>query len=389
MKPELWLIAGGVLVLAGTVLHSYLLGALGLLMLCVIGIAWLWARYCFARVSYRRSLSADRVYAGEQVELEVSLTNAKPLALPWVRVSDRLDIQFRVHDPDAEEHFGREWEIRRQLSVSWFERVRWRYVVDCPRRGYHRIGPAVLKSGDPFGFFVRDLELSETQGVLVYPRLLSMEEVPLSQRFPFEGTTRSRTALPDPMSPVGAREYREGDTWRQVHWRASAKLARLHSKVWMPTTEANVLLFLDLNSRQHVYGGIDVDAIEHAISAASTLAHRIHSARWGLGLYVNGIQPGARHRVRIGVARGDDAFAAVMEVLARVPPYPVMRFEQLLRMERHSIPWGVTVLAITAAPNQEIRDQISLYRRTGIRADLLDTSELAGEPAPVLNGVVA
>ena len=122
---------------------------------------------------------------------------------------------------------------------------------------------------------------------------------------------------------------------------------------------------------------------------AATLAHRIHAARWGLGLYVNGLHTGTHQRIRIGASRGDDALASVMEVLARVPRFPTMRFAELLRAERRRLPIGVTVVAITAVCTREVRDQVELYRRSGYNVRLIDSRSLAEVDAAIPVGGAA
>lgn len=372
MRSDPWVFAGCVLLVVAVAARSTALGTLGLLLLVVVAGAWLWSWYALHAVSYTRSLSSDRVYAEESVSLEISLTNAKPLALAWVLVEDRFDPHLRVRNLDSVDSTGREWELRHQVSVGPYQRLRWRYNVECPRRGYHRIGPASLHSGDPFGFYERERKLTATDAVLVYPRLLPLEELDLDSRFPFEGYKGATGSVLDPLNVVGARPYAETDTIRQVHWRASARSQGLQSRVLRPATEQSVVIFLDLASSIHPWEGINSEAVERAISAAATLAHRVHAARWGLGLHVNGLRSGTRQRIGIGPTRGDNALALVMDVLARVPPYPTLPFVQLLRLERRRIPTGATVVAVSALRTPELEQELQLYRRAGHGARLLD-----------------
>lgn len=376
---DYWVLAGVLLLMLGSAARSYAISTLGLLLLVALLIAWLWARYALRRVTYTRTLSAGRVYAGESVLMEISVTNAKPVALPWLLIEDRLDSYLEARNVDAE-NTGKEWEIRHSLSVGWYERVRWKYSLECPRRGYHRVGPALLRSGDPFGFYEQEEPVPGHIGVLVYPRLLPVEELDLSSWFPFEGHRSTPGAVPDLLNVVGARPYAEHDTLREVHWRASARSTQLHSKVLRPTTEPSVLIFLDLASSRHAWEGIDVEAVERAISTAATLAHRVHAAHWALGLHVNGLRSGTRQRVRIGTARGDGALAGIMDVLARVPPYPTVPFADLLRAERRHVPPGATVVAVTAVSSLPVADQVELYRRSGHNTLLLDVAALPGAP---------
>lgn len=380
-----WVAAGVILAVIGTVVGSYSVATLGLLLPVGVGVAWLWARYALSRVTYARTLSADRLYAGESVELELSLANAKPLLVPWISVEEQLEASDRfsyvsytprsrrivVRDLDREDA-GDELLIRQTLSLSWYERIRWRYSLLCPKRGRYAVGPTRLFSGDPFGFYERSKLVHGAVDLLVYPRLIPLEELGLPNRFPFEGLRTSTALLADPLNIVGARPYEEGDTPRQVHWRASARHVQLQSKVVRPTAERSIVLFLDLASEEHAWQGMNEQLVEEAISTAATLAHRVHAARWALGLYVNGLHVGTHQSIRIGASRGDDALAGVMAVLARVPAFPMMDFAEMLRQERRRLAPGVSVVAITALCTPEVREEVDLFKRTGRDVLLLD-----------------
>ncbi len=372
MRKEGWILAGALLTLAGGLSGSYAIGTLGLLLLTVVLTARLWARFSLHRVRYERTLSSERIYAGESVTLELRLTNSKPLTLPWLVVEDRVEETLILRGVEEEQRPGRKYELRFQVSVGWYQRLRFRYTLECPRRGYHLIGPATLRSGDPFGLYDRAEKLGDTLGVLVYPKLAPVDQFALDRLFPFEGTRTGRGMLDDPLNIVGARPYAESDTLRQVHWRASARSTRLQSKVLRPTTEPGVLIFLDLASAEHAWQGVDAEAVEYAISTAATVAHRVHDERRALGLYVNGLRSGTRQKIRIGLARADQTFLAVMDTLARVFPYPNMPLAEMLRAERRRLPAGTTIVVVTAVRLRAVDEQVELYRRAGHHVVLLD-----------------
>lgn len=369
---DLWLLAGGLLLLVGLLATSYAVATLGLLLLAAVLTARLWAHFALRAVQYDRSLSTERLYAGESVRLEIRITNRKPLAVPWLHLEDQLDSHLHVRGVGDEERPGRQWGIRQQVSVGWYERLSFTYDVACTRRGYYRIGPVRLRSGDPFGLYEQEREERDTVAILVYPRLLPLQDLDLGRLFPFEGNRPRIAALDDPLNITGARPYTEGDTLRQVHWRATARSPELWSKVLRPTTEPGLLILLDVASSERPWQLIDTESLERAISTAATLAHRAHAAQWALGLHVNGLQSGTGHRIRLGLARGDAPFASVMEALAKAPPFPSIPFPDLLRAERRKIPRGTTIVAVSAALTEPVREQIEIYRRTGHRILLVD-----------------
>jgi len=85
MIGDLWIVITVLLVIASLITKQVPLFLVSLLFFMAGGIARLWDRYSLYRVEYRRRLSSNRVFFGEEVQMEVEVTNRKPLPLPWLR----------------------------------------------------------------------------------------------------------------------------------------------------------------------------------------------------------------------------------------------------------------------------------------------------------------
>lgn len=375
VRPQLWLAAGTVILAAGLLARSGPLSTLGLLVLGLVGLSRLWARFALHRLTYERKLSADKCYEGDRVRLEIVVTNRKLLALPLVLLSDMVQKPLKPRSAGIERN-GSQWEVQSAVSLGWFQRLRLSYELECTRRGYHTIGPARIQSGDPFGLYSTSKLLQDDVGVLVYPRLLDLPGLGLSKRFPFEGAHSAHALLADPLNVVGTRQYAAGDPMRQIEWRASGRSTRLQSRLIRPTAEPSVLIFLDLSSSRHCWEGISAQLVELMISMAATVAQRAHDARHPLGLYVNGVRSGTGQRVRIGASRGQGAIVQVMEVLATVPPFPTFPFSELIRAERRGLPAGAVLVLITLFP-EDIFGEVQSLRARGYEVRIPDVRSCA------------
>ena len=144
---------------------SFLLGKIGLVALVVILLiaAWngqifivillglaisaavlgkSWSRLSLRGVGCGRTVSEDRVFAGETVELKVRLVNRKILPLPWVQLSHMVPGQLEIQDAILES----EWSGNRRIlgyntSLFWYSAISWRhslcllYTSPSPRDG--------------------------------------------------------------------------------------------------------------------------------------------------------------------------------------------------------------------------------------------------------------
>src|SRR5690606_8096188 len=119
-----------------------LLALLCVLLLLTAGLARLWDRWSLARISYERTLSHQRAFPGDEVELAIRIANRKLLPLARLEVLDLIPQGLEVldhtmlHDPE-----GRTL-LERSTSLRWYEALTWRYRLRCHERGVYRLGPA-------------------------------------------------------------------------------------------------------------------------------------------------------------------------------------------------------------------------------------------------------
>ena len=208
----------------------------------------LWVRRGLAQVRVERSMEG-RCFWGERHRVEIEVVNDGWLPLPWLHLQERLP-----------QPLGFPPVRNRALSLMPREKAGFSYELDCRRRGYYEVGPLVLSSGD---LLAADGELSAEAGIsslVVYPRLVALEDLGLPSRSPF-GTIRRPDAIHrDPTRVGGVRDYRPGDSLRHIHWRASAAQAKLQTKVFDPVISLDTAILLDLERAHYQAGYVAITA---------------------------------------------------------------------------------------------------------------------------------
>ncbi|WP_162562562.1 DUF58 domain-containing protein [Salinigranum rubrum] len=87
------------------------------------------------------------------------------------------------------------------------------------RRGLHTVGPVSLVARDVLGLATRRFSLSETDDLLVYPRVHDLSNRAKRDLLALHDTAESNDR--DEFDRL--REYVRGDSLRDVHWKTSAK----------------------------------------------------------------------------------------------------------------------------------------------------------------------
>jgi len=353
----------GLVALASVIWRNEDLFLTSVLLALVATAAWLWSRYCLAEVSYVRHFGTRRLYLGEETDLRVEIVNAKPLPLPWLRADDGVPPGVTIHSQQLEDRPGGR-QLVNVLALRWYERVIRRYTLRGLQRGVWPIGPLQLRSGDIFGFSIRRETIESDDTVMVYPRILPVSALKLPVRHPLGNFRSTRRIIEDPLRLMSVRDYAQGDNFRHIHWKATARRQALQTKVFEPSASQVITLFLNINTSEHYYEGFDVDLREYAISAATSLAQHLWAEGHPLGFYCNAATRGTAQPIRIPARTHPEQLGQILAALARIDDgwgrWPLDRF---LQNEAQALPYGATVVVISAVMNPRLTQTLLDLRR--------------------------
>lgn len=355
----------GLLSLLSIILRNQLLFLVSIFLWLVIGVAYLWARYCLVNLSYRRYLSQDRVYLNEEADLHMEIINAKPLPLPWLRIDDLMPLSINVASQMVtEEEDGQHRRLVTVMGMRWYERVVRRYRIRGLHRGLWHFGPAQLRSGDIFGFDIQRLVDETPTDLLVYPRIVPLTALGLPARHPLGDQQSPRRVIEDPLRMMGVRDYVQGDNFRHIHWKASARSFQLQTKVFDPSSSRPVAIFLNVSTAAYFNEGFDWNLREFGITAAASLARQLWLEAYTVGLFVNSAIPGRLQHIRIRPRQHPEHLEQILAALARIEDtrgrWPL---ERILQLEAPGLPYGATIVIITAVLTPEMEQTLLDLRR--------------------------
>ena len=343
LLTESWLTASLVLVVVGLMIESVPLLGLGALVVGAGGAARLWSRLSLEDVGYRRELSEHRAFVGETINMTMHLTNEKILPVPWIEVRERLPDDAPVVDaktaPAGTPGFV---YLTRTTALRSGDRIEWPVVLRTVARGYHRVGPARLRSGDLFGLFEREEYAGGEELLIVYPRTYPLDDLGVVSARPFGEHRGGSRIFPDPIRVVGVRDYIPGDPLKQIDWNATARARnRLQSRLYEPSREHALIVALDVMTLEHTWEGSDPVLLERGVVVAASIARDAFERRAAIGVISNGALPDADRPVRIGAGRRPDQLTRVLEALAGTNPFAMHRLSRRTRAARRGrCRWG-------------------------------------------------
>ncbi len=369
-----WLFITVLLFIASLILHQVPLLLISLLFFLTGGVARLWGRYCLSRVEYQRKLSANRVFWGEEVQLEIEVANRKPLPLFWLQIDDEMPAEVTfLKRRTSPLHESSRLVLNNLLSLSWYHKVTRRYPIRCLQRGYFALGPARISSGDLFGFFRKEMAVSEVDHLMVYPRIVPLEKLGIPSKQPFGDIRLKRHLFQDPILTLGVRDYHFGDSLKRIHWKTTARLGRLQTKIFDSTTTVDLGIFLDVRTVKPPLWGSVPQLLELGIIAAASISHYALAEGYRVGLYVNQNKSSSNEpTVKIPPSQHIDQRLRILETLAQIHQTETMPVSRLILNEVKNLSWGSTMVVISAIPTDALLSSLVKMKRAGRRVVLIE-----------------
>ncbi len=207
-----------------------------------------------------RTLSAGRLWAGEEAEVTLTVTN-RGAALERVQFEDVLPAGLEVTAGS----------LCHLVSLPAGESTRWTYRVRG-RRGYYALRQVRVTATEALGAFGLETSVQTEGQLFVLPPVLRLRRVDIRPRRTrvYSGTIPARQGGPG-VEFFDVRAYQSGDSPRQINWRLTARHPEgLFADQYEQERVVDVGIILDGRLRTNDFG--DRSIFEHSVLAAAALA---------------------------------------------------------------------------------------------------------------------
>ncbi len=385
-----WFLGAILLLLIGLVFQ---LGLLIYAMYALLGVMLLsrfLAHSWIENITTQRHCSRATAEIGEKLAVAVDVKNTGSIPVAWLLLEDSLPKEALMQRPPRLHVDGRRMTLM-QLGSGAQKSLR--YQVQFKMRGYYQIGPLLLESGDLFGLHRRYRVATAPHHVLVYPRVVPLYGFDIASRRPIGEVRMTHRLFEDPTRISGVREYEFGDPINRIHWRATARTGKLHSKTFEPSSVAGISIVLDFH-RDVYQETSEPHGSELAVTTAASLANAVYVLGQQTGLFSNGRDAadririeGHRHEFRtrdaaredagmmsesdrlqpvvVPTRRGPEQLGQILEALARLELTDGLTFAQLLVETASRLPRDATIVAILSRADEQTALVLGNLKRQG------------------------
>jgi len=334
------LVLGLVVYLAAWVFGSRALYpvATGLVLAVVLALAWV--RLSARPPHVSRHGAIRNVVEGDDVRIDLVVEARSPVPPPTLVAHERP---------------GRLPERRVELYRAGRRRFAGGFELREVPRGRYAFDTVRLTIEDPFALARASLVQGERQALVVYPRLVSLTRLFSEGHAQAQDGRRLLLRRPTGYELHGVREYVEGESLRNVHWRSTARRGRLMVKELEDATSDEVAVLLDGDEL-----GAAGESFDVAVRAAGSIlqAHVRRGRR--CSLVVNSVT----REVQSVASEGE--WHRALEVLAGAEPTARTRAFALLQLDGGVIARSLELVVVTSRVDVPLVDRLvqrSLSRR--------------------------
>jgi uncharacterized protein (DUF58 family) len=332
-------------------------------LLLAVLVAWVWIRLADRPFRVRRGWGERDLVEGDDVPVYAELVptgNVLPASVRLIERVGRLGVQ-------------------RHLLERRGRRFRLRYVLKGLPRGRYAFGDVRVELSDPFGLERAVVQLPAPGALLVYPRLVRLDNLFSEAGARSHDGRRLLMRRPSGFELHSVRDYEQGESLRRVHWPSTARRGQLMVKELEDAPRDEIAVLLDADERSVVGESFDVQ-----VRAAGSIleAYVRHSRRAVLV-----VASDRREIQQVHSPAGD--WRRALELLAAVEPTGRSPASGLLATEDGPVARALDLVVVTARLDPGLIDR--LLQRALSRRDVslvyVDAASFNGadrKPEPAL-----
>lgn len=330
-----------------------------------------WSRNAFKHLEFRRVM-LPRAFFDQKVTVKIEIHNRGWLPVVWIKIHESLPVELIT--PNF---------VQGVVTIGPRGKTVMEYELRGRKRGYYKIGPLFLDSGDLLGMARESRSMAMEDRMVVYPRIVPLSRMGVPSNSPFGTIHEPRPIFEDPTRVRGKRDYVAGDSLRRVDWKASAATGRLQVKNYEPSIAVETCIALDLDPQDYDPKQY-VNSIELAIVAAASLANWVAQKKQAVGLVTNGLDPIAEECCSpkpLPPRSGSGALMQILEVLARIQGGDTFPLSELLRRASAGLSWGTTLLLVTSRFDEPLLEELFQAQRRGLNVMVVSVRPTVAQEA--------
>ncbi|WP_313893485.1 DUF58 domain-containing protein [Psychrobacillus sp.] len=234
--------------------------------------------YPLSKVEVERTIETRKVYSGGKFSATINVKRKNRFPLLYVSFEEKVSDSLQQSTSWKRMTF---WGMKREYE--------WTYEMEHIPRGEHVLEGIIIRASDLFGWVQKEVFISNTKTILVFPNLTEMVYIPIESRYD-QGSAASRIqVMKDTSMATGIRSYQPGDRVSWIHWKSFARTQTLKTKEFEDRQSQDLFVLIDRTASPLFEEVVDLTAS----IMQSIVRHHASSAFLSIGgsrLYIPAVQ---------------------------------------------------------------------------------------------------
>ncbi|AZU60191.1 DUF58 domain-containing protein [Neobacillus mesonae] len=300
--------------------------------------------YPLGEIAITRSLSKTDYNAGEPLKVTVNIKRSRAFPLFYLLIEEQLN--------DSLSYVQQEKSTKALLFPGFKKELSYEYILKELPRGEHLFQAFTVKTGDPLGLFEKEKEFTSQGKIIVYPAYTEILYRPFENQFD-QGLTASRERVQrDTSMVIGVREYRPGDRFSWINWKASAKRNEFMTKEFEQRQSHDVFIVMDC---------VPDKRFETVVSFTASLMRAVLKKGAQTGLLTI-----SKDRASFPIRGGEQQLQELFYHLAKIEGKSYSSLDKILESDGFFVQQTVSFMLVTAQLNKSLIEKSSfLGQRKG------------------------
>lgn len=329
------------------------------------------------RLTYERYFSEKGSYEGEELIMTEVLQNKSFLPLFRIKIEYYIynELQYDEYPPDKEH--AMQYTLSKFFIILPFMQIKRRHSIRLLKRGFYTLDTVTLL------YAKRERAIHAPAEIYVYPKLVGIDELPIPSSS-MQGDAYSRQWLiRDPFSVSGIREYRFGDPFNTVNFKATAKNAvlgingiRVNNRDFCSNRNFMIYLNFQMDSEASMPFKIYEKLMEKGLSYAAALLREAFNFGYRAGFAANCPLVSGENHVRFPMTEGAIDYEDILMQMAKVRPAEGISFTALIGNDAVGGLCDSEVFILTTYINDRIDQTVDMLNKFGNNVSIIMLGEL-------------
>lgn len=330
-----------------------------------------------SRITYSRTFSEKGSYEGDELQLIETIYNRSLLPFFFIDIEYYIYNELQYDNYEIDRNRNMQYTRSRFMIILPFQQIRRRHTIKLLKRGYYTLDTITIL------YSKKERRLSAPAEVYVYPKLTGIDELPIPSSS-MQGDAFSRQWLiRDPFSVSGIREYRFGDPFNSINFKATARSGktnidgiRVNNRDFCSNRNFMIYLNFQTDTEVSMHYKIYEKLMERGLSYAAALLREAFNFGYRAGFAANCNLISGETSLRFPMTQGAINYEEILCYMAKMRMSEGISFAALLQSDILGGLCDSEVFLLTTYMNDTLDTVVDNFHRFGNNVTVIMLGDL-------------